>query len=44
MGNQSEKGPKTNKISSDGANHFINYGKCEMQGWRNNMVNYILKD
>ena len=38
MGNSSTKGPKTNKKKNEGYNHILNYGTCEMQGWRNSMV------
>lgn len=41
MGNQSLKAPRSEKIFNDGANKFIKYGICEMQGWRNNMVYYM---
>lgn len=39
MGNSSVKGPKTEKTTRDGQNPLLKYGVCEMQGWRNNMVN-----
>jgi hypothetical protein len=39
MGNKSLKAPKTEKIIRDGQNNSIKFGMCEMQGWRNNMVN-----
>lgn len=43
MGNQPLKAPKFEKVTNDGDNKLIKYGMCEMQGWRNNMVNYYLK-
>ena len=39
MGNSSVKGPKTEKVFYDGQNNILKFGVCEMQGWRNNMVN-----
>lgn len=38
MGNSSNKGPKTEKTERNGGNKILNYGSCEMQGWRNSMV------
>lgn len=42
MGNSSAKGPKTDKVIKNGQNPFLRFGLCEMQGWRNNMVNQNL--
>ena len=34
MGSSSSRGPKTEKLNSDGSANFLRYGLCEMQGWR----------
>mgnify|MGYP002150400439 CR=1 FL=1 len=39
MGTSTLKGPKIDKATRDGANSYLRYGTCEMQGWRNTMVN-----
>jgi len=38
MGNTTIRTPNTIKTLSDDTNGIINFGKCEMQGWRNTMV------
>jgi hypothetical protein len=38
MGNSTIKGPKTEKVVRSGMNKILSYSSCEMQGWRNNMV------
>lgn len=38
MGSSLAKGPKTDKLTQDGFDSRLRYGRCEMQGWRGNMV------
>ena len=38
MGNKPLRNPNTYKTYKDDSNGFINFGLCEMQGWRSTMV------